>query len=125
MARLGHSQDLASEEETQTWLRAHGGAEIPGDLQPESVAFLRRLAAVSTQRDRTARQLSLDAERRCAQHAAELQEVEDVLQQCGIAPDSMPTSITGSLGVQPRTAFYLCFVTPAGPLRSVTVTRRS
>lgn len=96
----------ASDEETHAWLRAHG-AELPVDMRPESVAFLRRLAAASTHRDRTERQLALDAERRCAMHAAELEKLEDVLQQCGIAPKSLPTSITGSLGVQPPHA-QLC-----------------
>jgi hypothetical protein len=78
----------------QDWLTA----EMPVDLRPDSVDFLRRLAMASEHRDQVERQLALDAQLRAAQHANELVEVEDVLQQCGLAPHTLPNSITSSLG---------------------------
>ena len=78
----------------QDWLTG----ELPVDLRPDSVEFLRRLAVASEHRDQVERQLAVDAQLRAAQHANELVEVEDVLQQCGLAPHTLPNSITSSLG---------------------------
>jgi len=72
--------------------------ELPVGLRQDSVEFLRRLAVASEHRDQVERQLALDARLRAAQHANELVEVEDVLQQCGLAPHTLPNSITSSLG---------------------------
>ena len=76
---------------------------------------MRRLAAASAHRDRTERQLAQDARRLAGRHAAELDEIEDVLQQCGLTPQSLPTAISSSLGARLETDPSL---PPARPLRS-------
>jgi len=84
----------------EDWLRNHAvsNGALPANLRPESVAFLQRLIAASVHRDATEQQLATDAQRRAAQHATEQVVTEDVLQQCGLAPNSMPTAVSGSLG---------------------------
>ena len=91
-------------QEVEDWLLLHSNAggtslALPPDLQPESLEFLRRLAAESTHRDNIEQELSRDAENRAAQHAAELADIENILQQCGLAPQSLPTAIVSSLGM--------------------------
>ena len=72
-------------------------ARLPEGLRAESIDFLRRLARASVRRDAAERGLAHDAERRAEQHQVAAAEVEGVLQQCGLAPDSLPASVTGSL----------------------------
>ena len=88
-------------EAEEAWLRRHlpAGAALP-DLAPESQDFVRRLAAASARRDRTERQLAQDAQHLAGRHAAELDEIEDVLQQCGLTPCSLPTAVSSSLGAR-------------------------
>jgi hypothetical protein len=87
--------------DTDAWLLRHlpAGTELP-DLTPESRDFVRRLAAASAHRDATELQIAHDAQRLAARHQAELAEVEDVLQQCGLAPHSLPTAVSSSLGAR-------------------------
>ena len=74
------------------------GVPLPAGLRPESLAFLARLAGASAARDEADRQVALAARRRAGEHARELEEVEDSLRQCGLAPGSLPTAVSGSLG---------------------------
>jgi len=87
--------------DTNRWLLRHlpAGTELP-DLAPESRDFVRRLAAASAHRDATELQIAHEAQRLAARHQAELAEVEDVLQQCGLAPHSLPTAVLSSLGAR-------------------------
>jgi hypothetical protein len=50
-----------------------------------------------------------------ARHQAELAEVEDVLQQCGLAPHSLPTAVSSSLGARLARARAGPRSQPAGP----------
>ena len=89
-------------DEVRAWvatLAAPGATatRLPEGLRAESIDFLRRLARASVRRDAAERGLAHDAERRAEQHQVAAAEVEGVLQQCGLAPDSLPASVTGSL----------------------------
>ena len=106
---------MADDGDLVQWL-SHGVA-LPADLHPESYSFLRRLAEASARRDAAERQVALAAQGRAAEHAAELEEVEDTLQQCGLTPSSLPTAVSSSLGANPR--FRSCVsALPARPSRS-------
>jgi len=95
---------------------------LPAGLQPQSLAFLARLAGASAARDEADRQAALAARRRAEEHASELEEVEDSLRQCGLTPGSLPTAVSGSLGGLFRgraRALNMClgwlpFLTPLG-----------
>ena len=87
------------------WLSALASADgcdvpmLPPDLQPESLKFLERLAVASTKRNEVELQLAVDAQLRAKQHSAKAAEAEDILQQCGIASESLPTAVSASLGI--------------------------
>ena len=112
--------------DTDAWLLRHlpAGNTLP-DLAPESRDFVRRLAAASAHRDATELQIAHDAQRMAARHQAELAEVEDVLQQCGLAPHSLPTAVSSSLGARLARARAGPRSQPAGPSRDRPLATRS